>query len=205
MLEAERIALEGGPVGSPAFAVVDSLDRVVLAESALAGLVVDSTVRGPAWRFLDLGRRLERAVLLLGVVEATLVPETELVATQPLYETVLTALESLVEYRRRHRSDVALDAVLELILVDDANPRSLAFQLDRITEDLAGLPPHPDRDRHASLVEDAARALFDVDRRNVGKVVLDARAPLLELTDAITARWFADQGAGRRIIRRGAG
>ena len=217
MLEAERVALEEVDAGSPAYVVVESLDRVVLAESALAGLATDSTVRGPAWRFLDIGRRLERAVLLLGVVEAALAPVVEPEATQPLYETVLSAVESLVEYRRRHRSDLALDAVLSLVLTDDTNPRSLAFQLDRLTEDLAGLPHHADRERHAALVEASARALFATGWRDVGpdgaglarhtavdQVVLEARAPLLELADVFMARWFADQGDARRFYR-GAG
>ncbi|HEY1279446.1 MAG TPA: circularly permuted type 2 ATP-grasp protein [Acidimicrobiales bacterium] len=217
MLEAERTVLEDVDAATPAYRVVESLDRVVLAESALAGLATDATVRGPAWRFLDIGRRLERALLLLGVVEAALAPVVEPEATQPLYETVLTAVESLVEYRRRHRSDVALDAVLSLVLVDDTNPRSLAFQLDRLTEDLAGLPHHADREHHAELVEASARALFETPWREVepegagrarhaavDHTVLAARAPLLQLADAFVTRWFADQGDGRQF-HRGAG
>ena len=173
-------------------------------------------MRGPAWRFLDIGRRLERALLLLGVVEAALAPVVEPDATQPLYETVLAAAESLVEYRRRHRSDVALDAVLALVLVDDTNPRSLAFQLDRLTEDLAGLPHHSDRESHAELVEASARALFETSALElrpdgaglarhgaVDRIVLAARAPLLQLAEAFVTRWFAE-GDGRQF-RRGAG
>ena len=60
--------------------------------------------------------------------------------SQPVYETLLTACESLVAYRRRYRSDLELDPLCDLLLGDDTNPRSLAFQLDRITEDLAFLP-----------------------------------------------------------------
>jgi uncharacterized alpha-E superfamily protein len=216
-LDTERIALESGLADGPTYALVDSLDRIVFAESALAGLATDATVRGPAWRFLDIGRRLERAILLLGVVEATLAPVGVPDSAQPLFETVLTAMESLVEYRRRYRSDLALDAVLDLLLADDTNPRSLAFQLDRLTEDLAALPGHADRDRQAALVDASARALFhatspEVDRASppagrrlaVDRVVLDARGPLLELAGAFISRWFADQGDGRRF-HRGAG
>jgi uncharacterized alpha-E superfamily protein len=117
---------------------------------------------------------------------------------------VLTATESIVEYRRRHRSDVALDAIVDLLLIDDANPRSLAFQLDRLGEDLAGLPRGGQRDDHAALVDASARVLLDASARRLEPVVLDARGPLLALTDGITSRWFGDEGAGRRF-RRGAG
>ena len=61
-------------------------------------------------------------------------------AVEPVYETLLTACESLVAYRRRYRSDVELDALCDLLLADDTNPRAMAFQLDRITEDLVFLP-----------------------------------------------------------------
>ncbi len=204
MLEAERVVLAGGVSTASDFAVVESLDRILVASSALAGLANDATVRGPAWRFLDLGRRVERALLLLGLVEATLVPAVPPAATQALYETVLTATESLVEYRRRHRSDLALDAIVDLLLIDDANPRSLAFQLDRLAEDLAGLPTRGQRDDHADLVDTSARVLIDASDRQLAQLVLDARGPLLALAEGIVSRWFGDEGAGRRF-RRGAG
>jgi uncharacterized circularly permuted ATP-grasp superfamily protein/uncharacterized alpha-E superfamily protein len=204
MLEAERIALDRGLIGTSNYSVVESLDRVLVATSALAGLANDATVRGPAWRFLDIGRRLERALLLLGIVEAGLVEPMSPDGAQPLLETVLTATESLVEYRRRHRSDLALDAVLDLLLVDDANPRSLAFQLDRLYEDAAALPAGARRDDHMALVEESARALLDVSTVPLARLVLDTRGPLLALVDGITTRWFGDDGyAGR--FRRGAG
>jgi uncharacterized alpha-E superfamily protein len=125
-------------------------------------------------------------------------------ATQALYETVLTATESLVEYRRRYRSDLALDAIVDLLLVDDANPRSLAFQLDRLTEDLAGLPSRGEPADHSALVEASARALLDAPDRDLAGLVLDVRGPLLVLAGGIVSRWFGDESAGRRF-RRGAG
>ena len=175
------------------FTVVESLDRVLVASSALIGLANDATVRGPAWRFLDLGRRIERALLLLGLVEASLVPAVPPAATQALYETVLTATESLVEYRRRYRSDLALDAIVDLLLVDDANPRSLAFQLDRLTEDLAGLPSRGEPADHVQLVDASARALLGASEHELAQVVLTVRGPLLALADGIVGRWFGDE------------
>jgi uncharacterized alpha-E superfamily protein len=132
------------------------------------------------------------------------VPAAPPAATQALYETVLVATESLVEYRRRYRSDLTLDAIVDLLLVDDANPRSLAFQLDRLAEDLAGLPARGPAADHAALVDAAARALLDSPDRQLSGLVLGARGPLLELADGIVARWFGDETAGRRF-RRGGG
>ena len=125
------------PVRGPltaATAHLDDLDAVLVDLAAFAGLATESTVRGPAWRFLDIGRRLERGLAVLGAVEAALGVGADAFALQPLAEVVLAANESLVTYRRRYRSDVVLDAVVDLLIADDTNPRSLAFQLDRLRE-----------------------------------------------------------------------
>jgi uncharacterized alpha-E superfamily protein len=174
----------------------DELDSVLVDLAALAGLVMESTVRGPSWRFLDLGRRVERALAVLGSVEGALGADTSPMALQPLAEAVLGANESLVAYRRRYRSDVDLNAVLELLLRDDTNPRGLAFQLDRLREHVAALA----WSQGVELVQRAsAAAIVEIDDRVVGgrrasidTYVLNVRGPLLALSDAIAAHWFAD-------------
>jgi uncharacterized circularly permuted ATP-grasp superfamily protein/uncharacterized alpha-E superfamily protein len=184
------------PALSEGTATADELDGVLVDLAALSGLIMESTVRGPSWRFLDLGRRLERALAVLGAAEASLAPSLSPIAQQMVADAVLSANESLVAYRRRYRSDVDLQAVLDLLLHDDANPRSLAYQLDRLREHAAGLA-WPDG---AALVEEASMAaLAHVDDTVVnGRLVtLDAfvlgvRGPLLSLAEAIVQRWFAD-------------
>ncbi len=188
---------------------VDDLDAVLVDLAALAGLATESIVRGPAWRFLDLGRRLERALAVLGSVEAALGLAVEPLCLQPLAEGVLAANESLVAYRRRHRSDVELDAVLDLLVHDDANPRSLAFQLDRMREHAAALT----WSEGTELVEKASAALIGADggqvsggrRLGVDQMVLATRGPLLDLGAAVVARWFADpvdpHVMGRLVMR----
>jgi uncharacterized alpha-E superfamily protein len=55
-------------------------------------------------------------------------------------EAVLTAAESIVTFRRRYRTRSSVDAVLELLVLDPFNPRSVAYQLQRIRADLRTLP-----------------------------------------------------------------
>lgn len=174
----------------------DDLESLLVDLAALSGLVMESTVRGPSWRFLDLGRRIERALAVLGTVEAALAPGVAPFARQPVADAVLAANESLVAYRRRHRSEVDLGAVLDLLLHDDTNPRSLAFQLDRLREHAAGLGW---REGLALVDEASTRLLTPVDQTFVGGrlVSLDAlvvavRTPLLGLVDSVVRSWFAD-------------
>ena len=189
-LDVERSILASTTDRSDPFLVTECLDRIMVDLAALAGLVMESMVRGPGWRFLDLGRRLERAVLLLGVIEATLSDPPGDDVAQPVYDLVLGASESLVAYRRRYRSDVRIDAIEDLLVHDDSNPRSLVFQLDRINEHLAALPWNPDASKHRRFLDAAARGRLGEGPDSLSKLVLGVRGPLLELIRELMLAWF---------------
>ena len=55
-------------------------------------------------------------------------------------ESVVTAAESIITYRRRSRLHWHLETVLELLMLDEDNPRSIAFQLTQLMADLAVIP-----------------------------------------------------------------
>ncbi len=112
---------------------VDALDALLLQLSAFAGLWSESVVRGPAWYFGDFAKRYERA--LVAIVSASIAARVDADASlsdsarRRGLEAVLGANDSLVAYRRRHRSDVELEAVLALVLHDQRNPRSGAASI----------------------------------------------------------------------------
>ena len=78
-----------------------------------------------------------------------------------MLESVLTAAESIITYRFRYRSQAQLETLLDLLLLDPGNPRSLAYQLDRLTDDLDVLPIHTERRlrEEQRLVLEASTAL----------------------------------------------
>lgn len=133
------------------------LGRILTSLLALQGLAMESMVRDPGWRFMDAGRRIERGLHLLALLRATVVDDHGTAADSLLYESVLTATESIVTYRRRYRSRAQLATVLDLLLLDPDNPRSLANQLDQLGRDLQALPGHPGPGR----VSDAERPVLD--------------------------------------------
>jgi uncharacterized alpha-E superfamily protein len=210
-LDAGRQVLTADAAKADLYLVAEALHDVVLSLMAMAGLSGESVVRGPGWRFLDLGRRVERALQLLGLIEAMVVPALPPAAVDPVYETLLTACESLVAYRRRYRSDVELDALCDLLLGDDTNPRAMAFQLDRITEDLVFLPDRRELLRQRELAEAAYRpvlasAWLEGGRPAAGlpalglhQLVLDARGNLLALVDSLVSTWFTHAGPVRVV------
>lgn len=116
------------------------LDQLMLKLMAFNGLIADNLVREPGWVMLDIGRRLERALASLALWRATLVPRHPKGVAQQVMEKVLAVCESLLTYRRRYRSFMHLPTVLELLLLDKAHPRGLAFQLHQLKNDIEVLP-----------------------------------------------------------------
>ena len=110
---------------------------------ALVGLSAESMVRDPGYLMSDIGRRLERARLLVRILLETLVPVPDPDIAGLTHETLLACCESLVAYRRRYRSDIEVEALSSLLVTDHSNPRSLAFQADRLMADLRRLPGDP--------------------------------------------------------------
>lgn len=121
--------------------MVNGLHRVVMTLAAFSGLAVESMTRGHAWRFLDMGRRIERAIALVTLIRATLVPGTDREA--PLLESVLAIADSMMTYRRRYLASLQVAPVVDLLLADDSNPRSVIFQVRALAEHIGALPPLP--------------------------------------------------------------
>ncbi len=186
------------------FGAGEALNRVMMSLNAFGGLVNDSLVRGPGWRFLEIGRRIERALSVLGLIELTLV-ELPDDAQQPAYEVLLEACESLIAYRRRYRSHVVVDTVWAALVSDVENPRSVAFQLQELHRLFGGLPDRSSVASERALVADAQRAcesgiagLDDVVAR-----VLSIRSLLLSIADDIPQMWFRTSEMRLRRVRTG--
>jgi uncharacterized alpha-E superfamily protein len=122
-------------------ALPSMLDELVLKLSALSGIVADSMTRGLAWRFLDMGRRLERASGMVLLLHRGLAAPVEREAA--LLEAVLEAADSGMTYRRRYLNRLEAAPVLDLLLADEGNPRSVIFQVNSLVDHIAGLPRDP--------------------------------------------------------------
>jgi uncharacterized alpha-E superfamily protein len=116
--------------------VQHTLGRIMQNLLALSGLAGESMVRDPGWRFMDAGRRIERGHQLAALLRATVTIDRSTATDSLLLESVLIATESIITYRRRYRSHAQLETLLNLLLLDSDNPRSLAYQLDHLATDV---------------------------------------------------------------------
>ncbi len=135
--------------------------------AAFGGLAMESMTRGHGWRFLDMGARLERCQHIVGLIRATL---TTVSANEaPLLEALLEIADSSMTFRRRYLTTLQAAPVLDLLLADESNPRSLAYQLVCINDDVDHLPqqaPHAGRspEQRLALALLTSIQLADIDR-----------------------------------------
>jgi len=118
------------------------LDDLGTILAALAGLEQDGMSRGHAWRFLSVGRRLERAVGLINNLRGSGLTQGQGPAL-PALEVLLELAEAGPAYRERYPVGLRRAPVLALLLADPEHPRSLVFQLDQLSLHLDALPDAP--------------------------------------------------------------
>ncbi len=158
------------------------LGRLITALLALTGLTSESMPRELGWRFLDSGRRIERALLALSLQRSTLVLENPKNIEVLLLESVLASADSLVLYRRRYRNQVRFENVLDLLLHDENNPRSIAYQIKLLKEHIGALPK---QSRRPTTQE--ARLLLEA-------------STLIELSDTHDFAWIAPSNGLRERL-----
>jgi len=118
----------------------EALDPLVTSLLALSGLWHESMVRGLGWRFMDMGRRVEKALQTVRLLRAALVQGLAEQEQIRVLESVLLSLETLITFRRRSRGGSDMVRGLELLLYDNGNPRSVFYQLNLLQQHLAELP-----------------------------------------------------------------
>lgn len=117
------------------------LNRIITDLAAFSGMEMENMTRGHGWRFLNLGRRLERSVNLLAVLRGAL--DVVHTADGAIVEPLLEIADSSMTYRRRYYAQPRLAPALHLLLADGTNTRGLAFQLGVISEHITRLPRDP--------------------------------------------------------------
>ena len=111
-------------------------ERALSHIAALAGLAQENMNRTAGWHFVDLGRRIERAINTCSFAASFAGDE----ATAEDLGVMLSLCDSHVSFGARYMQGVAIDPVRDMVLLDPFNPRSVAFQVEAICRHLADLP-----------------------------------------------------------------
>jgi uncharacterized circularly permuted ATP-grasp superfamily protein/uncharacterized alpha-E superfamily protein len=185
---------------------MDEQDHLITALTAFNGLTLENMTRGRSWRFLDIGRRIERSLQITRLLQTTLAQESSEDDQVLLSDSMLTIVDSLMSYRRRYRYGIKIPELLDIVIYDENNPRSLAFQLSKLEQHIDNLPQENDsgsRTELERLTLESATLIRLADVNRLASVneetsrretlesflgVLSARLPAL--SDALTTTYF---------------
>lgn len=204
-----------GQLASPASnlvmagSAVNVLNQALLSLAAFHGLARENMTRAQAWRFLDMGLRIERAVYLCTLLDATLhSPDAE---NPSVLEAVLEIADSSITFRSRYNLLPHAPAVFDLVLLDDKNPRSVLFQITQLAKHFEHLP----RERESAPgsgqsilrqslkrlgplnVRELARPRQDWPQSGFSLAIQETLRDLPKLSDAIAASYFAHSTTSR--------
>jgi uncharacterized alpha-E superfamily protein len=176
---------------------LDVLDEAVVSLVAVGGLEMAHMTRDDGWRFLSLGRHLERLAFVSAALDDV---AAEGGATDSaLLEWLLDLSDSLITYRTRHMRRAEWAGVLDLLLFDERNPRSAMFQVSKLGKHVRLLPD-------AGLIEivqdiDRVQAMGRIDHAGQGELFGEAvaleRLPsecgelARSLSNALALRYFS--------------
>jgi uncharacterized circularly permuted ATP-grasp superfamily protein/uncharacterized alpha-E superfamily protein len=122
--------------------------------AGFSGLVHENMYRFAGWRFLEIGRRLERGIQLAGIVGWF----TRARAPEGALDMLLEIGDSVMTHRRRYAVSAGTNSYVDLLVLDPLNPRSVLFQIAELREQIERLPGGIE-DGHLSRAAKAALEL----------------------------------------------
>jgi uncharacterized alpha-E superfamily protein len=190
---------------------LECLDRLLFDLAACNGLVSDAMTRGQAWRFLDIGRRIERGLHMVALLRYTLLAPVEPVG--PVLQAVLDIADSAMTYRSRYLARLQPAPVLDLLLTDETNPRAIAFQLAALCDHVNNLPREDSLPTRTSDQRTIMSALHDVQMADIDQLVENPRNHrdtlekllnhvedhLNQLSDQVSRKYLIHAGAPRQM------
>ncbi|WGD49774.1 circularly permuted type 2 ATP-grasp protein [Bradyrhizobium sp. CB1650] len=183
---AERLAYEVEDDDSVISAAELTLQELV----SFAGLAQENMNRAAGWRFLDIGRRAERAINTTRFARQFAYDE----AGDEELDVLLTLIDCQITYRSRYLLAPLLAPVRDLAVLDGYNPRSVAFQVTTLNEHIAALPSLKEhglieRPQRLAVAVQAMLATAEAEKLEV-KTLFSLEQDLLKLADAIGLHYF---------------
>ncbi len=175
---------------STLWTIQDHMDMLITALSAFSGLIMESMTRGNGWLFLDMGRRLERALLLISLLRSCFSTSQTDGTESLLMESLLDTSDNLICYRQHYRSNLELPSFIELLILDKNNPRSLAFQISRIQEHVSKMPRQTMNSRLSQEERLILEASSQLDLVNLDELLLTTNNHVREKFDQTLSRLY---------------
>ena len=195
--------------------VLNRLNAVILQQNALSGLIRENMTREHSWRFMEIGRRLERGMQILMLMGG--IGFCAKNGFNASLDTILEVLDSRMTYRARYMAVPTVPLVFDLLICDETNPRSLIYQILKLRQNISVMERESNIDglfaRESDILEDTASLIKSIDvmtfavRRDAEKVPLstdvsdkldELNAKLLSFSDTLTLSCFVHAAPTRQ-------
>ena len=179
-------------IGPTESAIAERVEAALRIISSLSGLAQENMTQLAGWRFLELGRRIERALLTCRLARCFAQPG----APDGELDVLLELADSQISYRQRYVMIAARAPVIDLVMLDPNNPRSVVFQLERIETHLGALPGRNATGRLSPVQQIAASIATRLRTASAAAVddglIMDIEQSLMKLSDAISAAYLTN-------------
>jgi uncharacterized circularly permuted ATP-grasp superfamily protein/uncharacterized alpha-E superfamily protein len=180
--------------------LLGELDAAIASLTTLAGFALDGMTRDPGWRFLSVGRRIERLQWLCATLKDALAGPPEMDITW-----LLRAADSIITYRARYRAKPEWLPALDLLIRDEANPRSIAFQVrglydytQRLTDLFGAFGKERFGDALASLAGIDPGVDLQPGSAHLAQLLDDWHDASVRLAEQVSLRFFSHVGEASR-------
>ena len=126
--EAEFFAPRTGAEDDGDYSPLDALRQLEVLSghtAAMTGQQTDRMTRDDGWRLLSIGRHLERLGFLASALESGL--QTGAVHDEGGFEAMVALFDSTITFHAQYQQRRDMPALLDLLVIDRDNPRSLAW------------------------------------------------------------------------------
>lgn len=167
---------------------LEALDELGLQLAALTGLQTDRMTRDLGWRVLTLGRLIERLIKMSETLQVFL--ELDAIDSSRGFDALLTLFDSIITYRARYQGRQDIEALAELLMFDESNPRSIAWVVQETLLELSRLPEPSSELR---VLERQMRAMLPRRGQAQDLVWISERFADLgrRLSDGLSSQYFA--------------
>ncbi|HLH95861.1 MAG TPA: circularly permuted type 2 ATP-grasp protein [Xanthobacteraceae bacterium] len=171
--------------------MLDRVERALRIIASFSGLAQENMTRLAGWRFLELGRRIERAILTCRFVRDLADPS----APDGALDVLLELCDSQMTYRQRYVMVAARAPVIDLVMLDPNNPRAAIYQLDRIEAHLAALPKYVPDGRLSPAQQIAASIATSLRTADAAQIdadlIVGSENALMKLSETIDSSHLA--------------
>ncbi|QCK84329.1 hypothetical protein E8L99_00220 [Phreatobacter aquaticus] len=180
---------ETRPETDSATGAFDRVDQALRLAAAFSGLAQENMNQLIGWHFMKIGKRIERALATCRFTRQF----ADAKGGAGL-DVLLGVCDSQITYRRRYVMIAARAPVLDMVLLDPNNPRSVAFQADRIRNHLDHLPDHRSDGRLNTVEKTVARILVELQTADAhtldAKQIASLEQRFMTLSDDLSAQYF---------------